>query len=161
MLYFWPLKRRWIAERRRHLPVGSRTAGNCWIWITAQELGHWSIAFHNSLHGINPRRIPAVHKKTGFCCLLLKLSLSEAQALIYFSSCSWQKIVPYFSSFLLIMQQTEWRWCEVIWNVFLRAGTGTFCAHPNWAVSPSLILSRRASLTPLPSTYPQGNPDWS
>lgn len=149
MLYFWLWKRRWIAGRGRHLAVGSRTAGNCWIWITAQELGHWSPASHNSLHGLNPRLYTSWQASvvclwnflitgTGFD-LLLQLLLA--------------KMVPYFSSFLLIVQQTEGRWCEVIWECVLRAGTGTFCAHPDWAVSPSFVLSRRDTLLCLPPLH--------
>lgn len=141
MSYFWLLKRRWIAERGRHLPVGSRTAGNCWIWITAQELGRWCTAFHSSPHGLNPRQIPAVHKLTGFCCLLLKLSYQRHRL--------WStSLVALGKNRALLLQfpaDSATNRMKVVWG-YLGAGTGTFCAHPNWAVSPSFVLSRRSSL---------------
>lgn len=147
MLYFWLLKRRWIAERGRHLAVGSRTAGNCWIWITAQELGHWSTAFHNSLHGLNPRRIPAVHKLTGFCCLLLKLSyhrhrlwstslvaLGKNRALLLqFPADSATNRIKVVWGYLWECVPEGWHW-------------DVLCSSKLGSVSPSLILSWRDAL---------------
>lgn len=153
MLYFWLLKRRWIAERGRHLPVGSRTAGNCWIWITAQELGHWCTAFHRNLHGLNPRRIPAVHELTGFCCLLLKLSYQRHKL--------WSaSLVALGKNRALLLQfpaDSATNRTKVVWG-YLGTGTGTFCAHPNCV---SQLNSLQEGFTPLPSTHPQGVTDWS
>lgn len=154
MLYFWLLKRRWIAERGRHLPVGSRTAGNCWTWITAQELGHWCTAFHRNLHGLDPRRVPAVHKLTGFCCLLLKLSYHRHKL--------WSaSLVALGKNRALLLQfpaDSATNRMKVLGG-YLGTGTGTFCAHPHWAVAPSFILSRRDSLLCLQPIHRELQPD--
>lgn len=160
MLYFWLLKRRWIAERGRHLAVGSRTAGNCWIWITAQELGHWSTAFHNSLHGLNPRRIPAVHKLTGFCCLLLKLSYHRHRL--------WStSLVALGKNRALLLQfpaDSATNRIKVVWGYLGMCSWGLALGR-SVLIQTGLCVSQLNSFleghTPLPSTHPQGNTDWS
>lgn len=70
------------------------------------------------------------------------------------------KIVPYFSSFLLIVQQTEWRWCEVIWECVPGGWHwDVLCSSRLGCVSQ--LSSFQEVFTPLPSTHPQGNTDWS